>query len=331
MSENTNPEQGSAKTVSQAANAFLSLMDSPTEEAQAQPQVETQEQVEMEAEQSEEVEASSEDYTDESAEETEYQEEEPEETPTYKVKIDNEEVEVTLDELLQGYSRTKDYTKKTQALAETRKAIEAEKSKIEEAKQLRDTYAQRLEVMEQVLTRQMGEQENLAELKESDPIGYAIKVAERAEQEKQMQAIQAEKQRVAQQQQAEQQERLKQHLQQEAEKLKQAIPEFKDEAKAEAVRKDIRSYAKSVGFSDEELAQVYDARAVQTLYKAMMYEKLTKGKDVAMKKVQQAPKVLKSGSSTPQDGEREATKKQWQKLKQSGKKADAAKLFEKFI
>ena len=154
MSENTNP-QGSV-TVNQAANAFLSLMDSPTEEAQAQPQVEENEQVEMEAEQSEEAEASSEDYTDESAEETEYQEEESQETPTYKVKVDNEEVEVTLDELLQGYSRTKDYTKKTQALAETRKAIEAEKSKIEEAKQLRDTYAQRLEVMEQVLTRQMG-------------------------------------------------------------------------------------------------------------------------------------------------------------------------------
>ena len=151
MSENTNP-QGSV-TVSQAANAFLSLMDSPTEEAQqAQPEVDQQEPVEMEAEQSEEVEASSEDYTDESAEETEYQEEEPEETPTYRVKVDNEEVEVTLDELLQGYSRTKDYTKKTQALAETRKAIEAEKARIEEAKQLRDTYAQRLQVIEEMLS-----------------------------------------------------------------------------------------------------------------------------------------------------------------------------------
>lgn len=329
MSENTNP-QGSV-TVNQAANAFLSLMDSPTEEAQAQPQVEENEQVEMEAEQSEEVEASSEDYTDESAEETEYQEEETQETPTYKVKVDNEEVEVTLDELLQGYSRTKDYTKKTQALAETRKQIEAEKSKIEEAKQLRDTYAQRLEVMEQVLTRQMGEQENLAELKESDPIGYAIKVAERAEQEKQLQAIQAEKQRVAQQQQAEQQERLREHLAQEAEKLKQAIPEFKDEAKAEAIRKDIRNFAKQVGFSDEELSQVYDARAVQTLYKAMMYDKMMSGKSVATKKVQNAPKVIKSGTATNRDPEQETVKKQFQKLKQTGKKADAAKLFEKFI
>jgi hypothetical protein len=329
MSENTNP-QGSV-TVSQAANAFLSLMDSPTEEAQqAQPEVDQQEPVEMEAEQSEEVEASSEDYTDESAEETEYQEEEPEETPTYRVKVDNEEVEVTLDELLQGYSRTKDYTKKTQALAETRKAIEAEKARIEEAKQLRDTYAQRLQVIEEMLS-QGDDKENLAELKETDPIGYAIKVAERAEKEKQLQAVQAERQRLAQQQQQEQQEVLKQHLASEAQKLKEWIPEFRDEAKAEVARRQIKEYAKSIGFTDQELANVYDARAVQTLYKAMQYEKLVKGKGVATKKVAEAPKTLKAGTSNPQSSEKDAVKKDFQKLKSTGKKADAAKLFERFI
>ena len=328
MSENTNPN-GSV-TVNQAANAFLSLMDSPTEEAQAQPEVEQNEQVEMEAEESEEVEANSEDYTDESAEETVEEVEEEQETPKYRVKVDNEEVEVTLDELLQGYSRTKDYTKKTQALAETRKSVEAEKAKIEEAKQLRDTYAQRLQVIEQMLS-QPSDEENLAELKETDPIGYAIKVAERAEKEKQLQAVQAERQRLAQQQQQEQQEALKQHLASEAQKLKEWIPEFKDEAKAEVARRQIKEYAKSIGFTDQELANVYDARAVQTLYKAMKYEAMVKGKTMATKKVAEAPKTLKAGTSNPQSAEKDAVKKDFQKLKQSGKKADAAKLFERFI
>ena len=328
MSENTNPN-GSV-TVTEAANAFLSLMDSPTEEAQAQPEVEEKEQVEMEAEESEEVEASSEDYEDESAEETVEQVEEEQETPKYRVKVDNEEVEVTLDELLQGYSRTKDYTKKTQALAETRKSVEAEKAKIEEAKQLRDTYAQRLQVIEQMLS-QPSDEENLAELKETDPIGYAIKVAERAEKEKQLQAVQAERQRLAQQQQQEQQEALKQHLASEAQKLKEWIPEFKDEAKAEVTRRQIKEYAKSIGFTDQELANVYDARAVQTLYKAMKYEAMVKGKTMATKKVAEAPKTMKAGTSNPQSAEKDAVKKDFQKLKQSGKKADAAKLFERFI
>jgi hypothetical protein len=324
MSENTNPN-GSV-SVNEAASAFLSMMDSPTEEAQAQPEVDQQESDEVEYS----AEDGSEDYTDENAEETEYQEEETQEPQRFKVKVDNEEVEVTLEELQQGYSRTKDYTKKTQALAETRKAVEAEKAKIEEAKQLRDTYAQRLEVIEKLLAQDQGE-ENLAELRDSDPIGYAIKIAERSEKEKQLQAVRAEKQKIAQQQEADRQQALQSHLQQEAVKLREMIPEFKDEAKAEIARKDIRNYAKSVGFSDEELSQVYDSRAVKTLYNAMMYEKLMKGKTDAVKKVQSAPKVLKAGNGGQVNAENDATKKQMQRLKQTGKKSDAAKLFEKFI
>ena len=96
-------------------------------------------------------------------------------------------------------------------------------------------------------------------------------------------------------------------------------------------RKDIRAYAKSIGFSDQELANVYDARAVQTLYKAMQYEKLMKGKSVATKKVNDAPKTLRAGNGGQVNAENDATKKQMQRLKQSGKKSDAAKLFEKFI
>ena len=324
MSENTNPN-GSV-SVNEAASAFLSMMDSPTEEAQAQPEVDQQESEEVEYS----AEDGSEDYTDENAEETEYQEEETQEPQRFKVKVDNEEVEVTLEELQQGYSRTKDYTKKTQALAETRKAVEAERARIEEAKQLRDTYAQRLEVIEKLLAQDQGE-ENLAELRDSDPIGYAIKIAERSEKEKQLQAVRAEKQKIAQQQESDRQQALQGHLQQEAVKLREMIPEFRDEAKAEIARKDIRTYAKSVGFSDEELSQVYDSRAVKTLYNAMMYEKLMKGKTDAVKKVQSAPKVLKAGNGGQVNAENDATKRQMQKLKQTGKKSDAAKLFEKFI
>jgi hypothetical protein len=324
MSENTNPN-GSV-SVNEAASAFLSMMDSPTEEAEAQPEVDQQESEEVEYS----AEDGSEDYTDENAEETEYQEEETQEPQRFKVKVDNEEVEVTLEELQQGYSRTKDYTKKTQALAETRKAVEAEKARIEEAKQLRDTYAQRLQVIEKLLSQDQGE-ENLAELRENDPIGYAIKIAERSEKEKQLQAVRAEKQHIAQQQESDRQQALQGHLQQEAVKLREMIPEFRDEAKAEIARKDIRTYAKSVGFSDEELSQVYDSRAVKTLYNAMMYEKLMKGKTDAVKKVQSAPKVLRAGNGGQVNAENDATKRQMQKLKQSGKKSDAAKLFEKFI
>ena len=47
-----------------------------------------------------------------------------EEEPKYKVKVDGEEIEVTQEELLRGYMRQKDYTQKTQALAEQRRQFE---------------------------------------------------------------------------------------------------------------------------------------------------------------------------------------------------------------
>ncbi len=47
------------------------------------------------------------------------------------VKASGEEVEVELDELIKGYQQGTDYTKKSQALAEQRKAIEAERSHLE--------------------------------------------------------------------------------------------------------------------------------------------------------------------------------------------------------
>lgn len=314
----TNPE-GSAKTVSEAANAFLGMME--PEEAQAQPEV--QEELESEAAENEEYE--------ESEESDDYAEEEQEEpTPTYKVKVGKDELDVPLDELLKGYSRTADYTRKTQEIAETRKAVEADMAKIEEAARLRDTYAQRLQVIEQMLNQQ-DSGEDLATLKETDPIGYAVKVAEQSEREKQLNAVRAEQQRLAQQQQAEQGERLKAHLATEAQKLAEAIPELSDPAKGQAIRTDIRNYAQKLGFSEQELAQVYDSRAVTALYKAMQYDKLVSGKGGASKKVNSAPRMLKPGTSTPETRTSQEVKNMRGRLKKSGRARDAAALFERLL
>jgi len=317
----TNPN-GSAKTVSDAANAFLGLMGGD-EEAKAQPEAPAEEVVEEIVEQTEIQED-----LDEETEEYEEPEEEP--TPTYRVKVGKEEVEVPLEELLKGYSRTADYTKKTQELAENRKVVEAERAKIQEASRLRDQYAERLSVIEQMLN-QTEKAEDLSVLKETDPIGYAVKVAEQAEREKQLAAVRAERQRLAQQQQSEQQERLQAHLASEAAKLREAIPEMSDEIKGDVVKREIRDFAKSIGFSDQELAAVYDSRAVLTLYKAMQYDKLMKGKPEVTKKVNQAPKMLKPGTSTPEARETDQVKKMRQQLRKSGNKNDAARLFERFL
>ena len=51
------------------------------------------------------------------------EEEQPQTPETYTVKVGGEDVEVTMDELMNGYMRTADYTRKTQALAEERRML----------------------------------------------------------------------------------------------------------------------------------------------------------------------------------------------------------------
>lgn len=321
MSENMTPSEGNGSlSVDQAAGALLGLMGG--EDSQEQPDI---------AQEAEEV--TQEAQSDE--EQSEYdgdveEQEEVQEQPRYKVKASGEEIEVTLDDLIKGYQREADYTKKTQTLAEQRKQVEAERQVIEQAKLQRDQYQERLAMIESAL-KTYAPQENLDALKETDPIGYAVKVAEQTQREKQLQAVQLERARIAQQQQAEQSQSLNSHLAAEAQKLAEAIPEYADEQKSVQVKKDIREYAKKIGWSDEELASVYDSRAVLTLYRAMQYEKLMGNKAGVTKKVNEAPKMLKPGVSRQTDVNAEQTKKAINQLKRTGNVRDAANAFERFI
>jgi hypothetical protein len=321
MSENITPKGNESLTVDQAASSLLAMMDA-SEASQEQPEEQQSQPAEAQAEEQYE-----EQYDSEDSEEAEQEVEQP----RYRVKVDGQESEVSLDELVKGYQREADYTKKTQTLAEQRKAVEAERQTVEQAKQLRDTYAQRLQIIEQAL-RSQTQGENLDELKETDPIGYAVKVAERSENEKRLYAIRAEQARIAQMQQSEQAQQLSQVVSQEADKLSKVLPEYADPQKGETIRKSIRSYAESVGFSADELSKVYDSRAVLTLYKAMQYDKLMQNKGEVNKKLNQAPKMLRPGVGKPQGSlEAEKTKRLRQQFKQSGKVSDAAKLFEQFL
>jgi hypothetical protein len=338
MSEETmTPETGSGElTVNEAAAQFEGFLSAGEESTEQPETVETEQ--EDSADYEEAAEATEDEVVDaddveveDGEEETEYDEEELEEEPQrFTVKAAGEEKEVTLDELMQGYQLGADYTKKTQEVAEQRKAVEAEQKAIQEAKQVRDTYAQRLQAIEQFLTGNQDSLEDLAAMKENDPIGYAVKVAELTEKKEQLAQVRAEQERLAQQQQAEQQQEMAKFVQQEATKLSQVLPEFSDPTKGEQLRNEIRNYGKSVGFSDQELANVYDSRHVLMLHKAMMYDKLQKSKPAVTKKVSKAPKMVKSGTKV-KEGNADIRKKQMQKLKQTGKARDAAALFENFI
>jgi hypothetical protein len=317
MSEQTMTPDGSGEIgVNEAASQMLSLMEDPSD---------SQEQLEVEHEEVEAEEDSEEDYEESDQEEAE---EEEEEHPRYRVKAAGEEKDVTLDELIKGYQLGADYTKKTTEVAEQRRALEAERQAVEEAKHLREQYAQRLQVLENFLNTP---EEDIEYLKETDPIGYAVKVAEQTQREKQLQAVHAEQIRIAQMQQADQANALRTHLASEAERIAAIVPDYADKEKGAKIRQEIREYAKSIGWTDQELSSVYDSRAVLSLYEGMQYRKLMQNKPAVTKKVSEAPKMVKSGTSKAQTSEREQIKKDKARLRESGRVQDAATLFERFL
>jgi len=310
--EGSNP-QGTSLTVGQAANAFLGMMgggEPPQEQVQDQP--DEQELVASESE------------PEESGEEVQ------EEEQRFVVKAAGEEREVTLQELIEGYQKGTDYHKKTNQLAEQRKTVEAEKAAIEQAKQARDAYSERLKVMDNFLSQQM-QGEDIESLKETDPIAYAVKVAERTQQEKQLSQLRAEQQRIAREQQAEHEVVMEKRLVEEAKRVAEAIPDYAHPEKGEKVRSELRSFAKSIGYSDAELANATDSRAVLTLWMASQYQKLQKAKPGVTKKVAEAPKMLRSGNATGKTIATEAAKQDFARLRKTGSRQDAARVFERFL
>lgn len=311
----TDPQGSVSMTVNDAAGAFLGMME-PQEAEQATPQAQEPEE-QVEASEPEEIEA---------------QEQEAEPEPQrFRVKAAGEEREVTFDELVDGYQKGLDYTKKSQSVAEQRRAIEAERIAIEQAKQARDAYSQRLSLIEEFLSKQ-NQGEDLTALKETDPIGYAVKFAEKTEREQQLAMVQAEKQRIAEQQAAERQAELRQAFAREAQRVAEVIPEYADPQKGEEVKKAIREFAKSVGYSDQELAHVYDSKAVQVLWMAAQFQKLQSQKPQVTKKLNEAPKMLRPGVAANQkNAADENVKKAHSQLRKSGKVSDAAALFERML
>ena len=311
-----------------AVETFTNMLEA--EESNDKPEV-TNEQEDEEAVEETVEEAESEEVDEESDEDelddTDEDDVEVEERKTYRVKAGGEEKEVTLKELVSGYQKGDDYTKKSQTLAEARKKVEAHAHEVQQAMQVKEEYAQRLAQVEQFLMSD-NEQVNLDELKENDPIQYAIKVAEQTETNKKINILRQERAKVQQQQQAYQAQQQHAVVQNEAKMLSEKVKEFSDPKKAEQIKNDIRSFGKSVGFSDQELSQVYDHRHVLILQKAMEYDKLQQSKAGVNKKLSNAPKMAKKGKKVMNA---DNYTKQKKRLKSSGSLDDATSVFKNFI
>ena len=294
--ENVNSKESGSISVNEAIDRLL-----PQMEAEANPEVEAINEPEEEAqvsETTEQEEVLEEDISDEGeeVEDTTDQEDDgeevEEEVQLYKVKIDGEEAEVTLEEALSGYQRERTFHKRMNEVSQKSKAIEAESA---ETKRLRDEYARGLQQLDQALRVPEPNWEELRRTKTNEE--FASIHAEYQIQQNNLAKVQQQQQAIMSQQQAEAQAQYQNHLKTEFDTMLDKIPAWRDEKVREAERSKVISYAKShMGYTDDEIAQASDHRAIVTLRKAMLYDELMGGKTQAKRKVKVAPKMVKAGS-----------------------------------
>jgi hypothetical protein len=260
------------------------------------------------------------DETDTEQSELDEDTEEQEQPQVFSVKVDGKEVEVTLDELQKGYSRTQDYTRKTQQIAEVRKQTEAE---LQAVRAEREQYAQLLSALEAQVQQVAQPNIDWDRLYQEDPIEWVRQREVMRENQEKSAAIQSEQQRLAQLSQQEQAQFMQQRLQQEQEALLAAIPDWKDAKKAQAEKALLVEFGQKIGFTPDELKSVVDHRAVLMLRKAALYDQMMSKRGNIKPVTNNGPRPAKPGAAGRVSNTTEAVRAQ-QRVAKTGRVDDAA-------
>ena len=327
MSDNPQAESVSKPTnsIQETQQAFANLIN--TARSEEQPKEEVKEAAQDTLEQDNELsvdDISDEDLVDNEETTTENEQE------LFDITVNGKSQRVSLDELKEGYSKGSDYTKKTMELSNQRRSLDSELDAVskdkEAVKQMRDEYAQKLQVVEQNL--QTDDNIDWVTLAQTDPTDYAVKKAEYDRKKEQQLYIQQEKQKLAQEQRKEQERIYQNHIENERGKLIEVMPIFGDQKKAPKLMKDISEFAMKQGYTEQEVSMVVDHRAVRTLHDAMKYNQLLEKKNLQGKKVKPISRVVSSeGKNNTRSTDKQLrVNDRMKQLKKSGNVKDAQKV-----
>ena len=264
------------------------------------------------------------DVTD--GEQLEESEDSEEEKPdqTFTVRVDGTEVTVTLDELQKGYSRTQDYTRKTQQIAEIRRQVESEAEAIRAE---RSQYAQLLGALESQVQQAAEPNIDWDRLYQEDPIEWVRQKEVMRENQAKSQAIQFEQQRLMQISQQEQAQQMQSFLAQQRDELLKVLPDWKDPNKAKKEKELLIDFGQKAGFSADELKNIFDHRVVNVLRKAALYEQMMSKRQNIKPVTNNGPRPAKPGAAGRISTTSEATRAK-QRLAKSGRVNDAASAIE---
>ena len=284
------------------------------EEPKAEP---SEKPVEQEVQNSQAQSEATEEQISENTETEETTTELQEEPNLHRLKVNGQEIEVSLDELKAGYSRDSDYRQKTHNLGIEKRELDGQRES------LRQTYDTRLSELNELIAtadatvRQEQGSEDLQKLWEEDPTAAARLDYQMRQRNRQLDDVR-NKAREAQTKQYED------FLGTQRELAAQKIPEYNDPNKADQFKINMRNSLRSYGFNDQEIGQLADHRFLMVAKDAMSYKNLKDKKPIVQKKVANAPKVVKAGvaKSSTSSG-REGIRNKINRLGKTGHLKDA--------
>ena len=307
---------GHAETAPESLSDLASfLSDTPDQES------EQEENEGISDESTDEIDTDEEDTDgqEESEDEESSEDEDAEETPAPERKLKvtvkgddgtEQELEVDESELVKGYQRQADYTRKTQELAQREhQAVEQLKSKYDE---FANTYVQKAEASRAAIVQLAGlrSEAEMAQLAQSDPAAW---VAENQRQQSIYAVLSQMDQQIAAERQAIEQRQAQAQAQWKAQAFQQAWQELSKEGiDREKLAKVYGDVSKTYGFTPQELGNVMDHRLVKMMRDAAAYQELKSQKPAVQKKVSEAPKLPSKANPTPQQRKNVQLEKRFQ-------------------
>jgi len=307
-----------ANNIQGAADKISGLLN-PKDQQETETKVEPSETPEQqEAPESQPTSEGTKEQVTENTETTEETQTELEEPELHRLKVQGQELEVTLDELKAGYSRDSDYRQKTHSLGMEKRDLENQKSSLRQSYDTRLSELNELIATADATVRQRQGSEDLQRLYEEDPTAAAKLDYQLRQETRQLEEVKS-KARDAQAKQ------YNEFLATQRELAAQHIPEYTDPNKSDQFKYNMRKTLQNYGFNDQEIGNLADHRFLMVAKDAMSYQNLKDKKPIVQKKVANAPKVVKAGvaKSSTSSG-REQIRQKIGKLAKTGHLKDAS-------
>jgi hypothetical protein len=288
---------------------------------------EDDEEIVEDTEESEEDEPETEDEVEEDSDEEQTLE-------TVKLKVNGEEIEKPLDEVVALAQQGLDYTKKTQEVAEQRKQLESFEQQLKAQEQQFAEQAQLNNLLIEDVAKITALDQQLSQYANVD--WQKLTDSDFVEAQKHYMAynqLQQDRNNAVSQFEAKRQSALAKHQESLAERIRKGkevlakeIPNWSPETTQAVV-----TTGKEYGFTDDELNAIVDPRHVKVLHDAMQWRKSQNKKPLIKKKVASAKPVVKPGAKDPKVAANSNSKKIREQLRRSGSSELASKLIEQMI